>query len=88
MINGSRYYVHIYEGLIHTVVKVTNKRNTDWGTTYAKQRKFFFEGDIESLAAEVLSEAVKNHEESIENQREHRKNIEQALDIVEQEYDE
>lgn len=86
IINGDRYFVHIHEGLILTVVKVTSRNNSDWGTTYAKRRKIF-DDDVESLAAKTLSEAVSNHEESVKNRRQHEENIEQALDIVEEEYD-
>lgn len=85
-INGRDYHVHIFEGFLHTTVAVKSKRYN--GKTYTKARKWFAEeGDVESLAAKLLSRAVEKREDSIQESKEYDERMERVLDIVEGEYE-
>jgi len=86
-INGRTYYVHVFEWWIVTTVAIRDKRwNDTRATTYAKERKLFCE-DVERFSAKMLSRGVQEREDEIEEAEKYDEKIEQALDIVEGEYD-
>lgn len=84
-INGQTYYVHVFEFWIMTTVKVTGRLSYP-DNVYAKKRKFFCD-DVERFAATTLSQAVQTRENKIEESKKYDEKIEQALDVVEAEYD-
>ena len=88
-INDRKYYVHIAEFGILPYVKVVvnDSYSTERCTTFVKERKWFCE-DVQRFAANKLSEAVQIREDNIQEEQQYDENINRALDIVQEEYDE
>ena len=87
-INGKKYYVTVVEyPYLLTVVRVAS---THWVTNrdevYAKSYNILCD-DVERFAANVLSDAVQNRESELEENKKYNEQIEQALDVVKEEYE-
>ena len=88
-INGHKYYVKVaeYDWLPLVVVRVANCVYTSSDDSiYAKRREWFCE-DIDKFVADVFSTAVQNNEQQIAEENNYDERIEQALDVVKEEYE-